>query len=121
MTTPTTDSTDLMAAPAIPTSTPLAFLEPALAGVQQYHAIMSALDLGLFDLLCRPQSSSECAAALGCRADLLGLVCESLVSTGLLEKAGDGPIWSAIPPSTRVRRSHSSAGWPGSGPTCPRS
>lgn len=89
MTTPTADSTDLMAAPAIPNRAPLAFLDTALAGVQQYHAIMSALDLGLFDLLCRPQTSSECAAALGCRIDLLGLVCESLVSTGLLEKAGD--------------------------------
>ena len=73
----------------LPDSAPLAFLEPAFAGVRQYHAVTTALDLGLFDLLCRPQTSSECAAALGCRTDLLDLVCEGLVSLGLLEKAGD--------------------------------
>nr|WP_321353327.1 methyltransferase [uncultured Methanoregula sp.] len=86
----TTEVFDLSAVPAAPTTNPLAFLDTALAGIQQYYAVTTALDLGLFDLLREPKTGKECAALLGCRADLLDLLCESLLSINLLEKEGVG-------------------------------
>lgn len=77
---------DLSAVPEIPGTNPLTFFDTALAGVRQYYAVTTALDLGLFELLKKPMSSSECADRLGCRENLMALLCESLVSTGLLEK-----------------------------------
>jgi len=56
--------------------------------MRHYHAVITALDLGLFDLLREPMTGHDCAAALGCRQDLLVLLCEALVSLGLLEKDG---------------------------------
>jgi hypothetical protein len=85
----TTEIPDLAAVPAVPETAPLAFFESALAGVRQYHAVTTAFDLCLFDLLREPQTSSECAGILGCRADILALLCESLVSAGLLDKEGE--------------------------------
>jgi hypothetical protein len=80
---------DLTAVPGISTANPLAFLDPALAGLRQYHAVMAALDLGLFEILREPKTGSECALALGCRPDIITLVCEGLVTLGLLEKTGE--------------------------------
>jgi hypothetical protein len=85
----TTEVPDLSEVPAVPGTDPLAFLNTALAGVRQYHAVTTALDLGLFDLLRQPLTGRECAGILGCREDLTVLLCGSLVSLGLLEKEGE--------------------------------
>jgi hypothetical protein len=85
----TTEIPNLAAVPAIPGTSPLAFFDTALAGVRQYHAVTTALDLGLFELLREPTAAGVCAGALGCRTDLMELLCESLVSIGLLEKNGE--------------------------------
>ncbi|MFA4859687.1 methyltransferase [Methanoregula sp.] len=77
---------DLSAVPGISPANPLSFLDPALAGVRQYHAVMAALDLGLFKVLREPKTGPECALALGCRPEIVTLICEGLVSLGLLEK-----------------------------------
>ncbi|MFA7304244.1 MAG: methyltransferase dimerization domain-containing protein, partial [Methanoregula sp.] len=80
---------DLMAEPGLPITTPLPMFDTALAGVRQYYAITTALDLGLFELLRVPLTASECANALGCQRDLIGLLCDCLESLGLLEKTKD--------------------------------
>jgi hypothetical protein len=80
---------DLSAVPEVSGSAPLAFLDSALAGLRQYHAVTAALDLGLFELLEKPMTAVECAARLGCREDLTGLLCDALVSLSLLEREGD--------------------------------
>lgn len=80
---------DLTAVPGISTATPLAFLDPALAGLRQYHAIMAALDLGLFEILHEPMTGPECAKALQCRPEIITLLCDGLVTLGLLEKTGE--------------------------------
>lgn len=85
----TTGIPDLSFGPEIPGTNPLTFLDTALAGVRQYHAVITALDLGVFELLRTPMTSSECAEKLGCRANLMALLCESLVSASLLEKNGE--------------------------------
>jgi len=92
----TSEIPDLTAVPAIPGTLPLAFFDTALAGLRHYYAVTTALDLGLFELLREPKTGSECADALGCRNDLVTLLCESLVSTGLLEKDGEQFHTSAI-------------------------
>jgi SAM-dependent methyltransferase len=79
---------DLNLDPDKPLTDPLAVLESALAGVRQYHAITTALDLGLFDVLREPKTGKECAEALGCNVDLTSLLCEGLASLNLLEKEG---------------------------------
>ncbi|HEX3001583.1 MAG TPA: methyltransferase [Methanoregula sp.] len=85
----TTKVPDLSAVPELPGTSPLAFLDSAFAGVRQYHAVMTALDLGLFELLEEPMSVEECAERTGCRKDMTGLLCAALASLGLLEKAGE--------------------------------
>lgn len=76
---------DLAAVPGISTANPLAFLDPALAGLRQYHVVMAALDLGLFDVLHESKTGPECALELGCRPDIVTLlrnVARLLPSTG---------------------------------------
>lgn len=85
----TTEVPDLLAVPEDTGTAPLAFLDPALAGLRQYHAVTAALDLGLFELLEKPMTAAECAERLGCREDLTELLCEALASMGLLEREGD--------------------------------
>ncbi len=80
---------DLAAVPVISPANPLSFLENALTGVRQYHAVMAALELGLFELLREPKTGAACAMALGCRPEIVTLMCEGLVTLGLLEKTGD--------------------------------
>lgn len=75
--------------PEGPVNDPLAHLESAMAGVRRYQAVTAALDLGLFDLLKKPMTGEECAAALGCSPDLTRLLCECLTAESLLEKDGD--------------------------------
>jgi hypothetical protein len=87
---------DLTAVPPVPATAPLDFLEKAVAGVRQYHAVTTALDLQLFDLLKEPGTSDACARRLGCRLDLMALLCESLASAGLLEKDGGNFCASAV-------------------------
>ena len=101
----TTEIPDLSAVPAVPGTDPLAFLDTALAGVRQYHAVTTALDLGLFDLLEEPKTGRECADILGCRPDLTGLLCESLVSLGLLERHGEAFRTSMTARSYLIRHS----------------
>ena len=84
----TTGVPDLSEVPSVPGTSPLAFLDTALAGLRQYHAVTTALDLGLFDLLEEPMTGRECAGIIGCREDLTGLLFESLASLGLLENNG---------------------------------
>ena len=85
----TTQIPDLAAVPGRSTANPLSFLDNALTGVRQYHAVMAALDLGLFEHLREPKTGSECAQALGCRPEIVTLLCEGLITLGLLEKKGD--------------------------------
>jgi SAM-dependent methyltransferase len=80
---------DLTVVPGISPANPLSFLDQALTGVRQYHAVMAALDLGLFEILREPKTGSECALALGCRPEVLILMCDGLVALGLLEKTGE--------------------------------
>ena len=80
---------DLAAVPGISPANPLSFLDNALTGVRQYHAVMAALDLGLFEILREPKTGPECARALGCRPEIVTLLCEGLVTLGLLEKTGE--------------------------------
>lgn len=80
---------DLAAVPGISTATPLSFLDPALAGLRQYHAVMAALDLGLFEVLHESKTGPECALALGCRPEIITLMCDGLATLGLLEKTGE--------------------------------
>jgi len=80
---------DLAAVPGISTANPLSFLDQALTGVRQYHAVMAALDLGLFEHLREPKTGPECALALGCRPEIITLLCEGLVTLGLLKKTGE--------------------------------
>ncbi len=80
---------DLAAVSGISPANPLSFLDQALTGVRQYHAVMAALDLGLFEILREPKTGSECALALGCRPEIVTLLCDGLVALGLLEKKGD--------------------------------
>lgn len=96
---------DLSTVPEIPGTAPLAFLDTALAGLRQYHAVTTALDLGLFDLLEESMTSGECAARLGCREDLTGLLCEALASTGLLERQGERYRTGKVARSYLVRHS----------------
>ncbi len=79
---------DLAAVPEITGTAPLAFFDTALTGVRQFHAVTTALDLGLFDLLREPMTSSDCARVLGCKENLMDLLCEGLASGNLLEKEG---------------------------------
>jgi hypothetical protein len=101
----TTEIPDLSAVPAVAGTDPLAFLDTALAGVRQYHAVTTALDLGLFDLLQEPKTAGECAGDLGCRENLTALLCESLLSLGLLEKNGELFRTSATSRSYLVKHS----------------
>jgi SAM-dependent methyltransferase len=80
---------DLAAVPGLSPSNPLSFLDNALTGVRQYHAVITALDLGLFEILREPKTGPECALELGCRPEIVTLLCEGLVTLGLLEKKGD--------------------------------
>ncbi|MFA6225044.1 MAG: methyltransferase [Methanoregula sp.] len=80
---------DLAAVPGISPANPLSFLDNALTGVRQYHAVMTALDLGLFEHLREPKTGPACALALGCRPEIVTLLCEGLVTLGLLEKTGE--------------------------------
>ncbi len=80
---------DLTVVPGISLANPLSILDQALTGVRQYHAVMTALDLGLFEILREPKTGSECALALGCRPEVLILLCDGLVALGLLEKTGE--------------------------------
>jgi len=80
---------DLAAAPRISPANPLSLLDNALTGVRQYHAVMAALDLGLFEILREPKTGLECARELGCRPEIVTLLCEGLVFIGLLEKKGE--------------------------------
>jgi SAM-dependent methyltransferase len=80
---------DLAAVPGISTANPLSFLDPALAGLRQYHAVMAAFDLGLFEILREPMTGPECALALQCRPEIVTLMCDSLATLGLLEKRGE--------------------------------
>lgn len=75
--------------PGISPATPLSFLDNALTGVRQYHAVITALDLGLFEILREPKTGPECARAIGCRPEIVTLLCESLILLGLLEKTGE--------------------------------
>jgi len=96
---------DLFAVPEVPGTAPLAFLDTALAGLRQYHAVTTALDLGLFDLLEEPMTAGECATRLGCREDLMGLLCDALASTGLLEREGERYHTGRVARSYLVRHS----------------
>lgn len=80
---------DLTAVPGISPANPLSFLDNALTGLRQYHAVMAALDLGLFEHLREPKTGPACALALGCRPEIVSLLCDGLVSLGLLEKNGE--------------------------------
>jgi len=80
---------DLTMVPEISGTNPLTFLDNALTGGRQYHAVMAALDLGLFEHLREPKTGSECAQVLGCRQEIVTLLCEGLVTLGLLEKTGE--------------------------------
>ena len=77
---------DLAALPGISPKNPLSFLDNALTGARQYHAVMAALDTGLFECLRVPKTGPECARALGCKPEIVTLMCEGLVTLGLLEK-----------------------------------
>lgn len=80
---------DLVAVPGISPANPLSFLDNALTGVRQYHAVMAALDLGLFEHLREQTTGPTCAQALGCRPEIVTLLCEGLITLGLLEKTGE--------------------------------
>jgi O-methyltransferase domain len=80
---------DLAAVPGISPSNPLSFLDNALTGVRQYHAVMAALDLRLFEIFRQPKTGSEGALELGCRPEIVTLMCDGLVTIGLLEKKGE--------------------------------
>lgn len=101
----TTGIPDLALGPEIPGTNPLTFFDTALSGVRHYYAVTTALDLGLFELLKKPMTASECADRLGCRENLMALLCESLVSSGLLEKEGELFYTSATARSYLVRDS----------------
>ncbi|MHB8163565.1 MAG: methyltransferase [Methanoregula sp.] len=79
---------DLAAVPGLFPANPLSFLDNALTGLRQYHAVMTALDLGLFEILREPKTGTECAFELGCKQEIITLLCEGLVTLGLLEKKG---------------------------------
>jgi hypothetical protein len=83
----TTPIPDLAAVPGISPANPLFFPDQALTGVRQYHAVMTALDLGLFEILHEPKTGSECAQTLECRPEIITLLCKGLVTVGLLEKS----------------------------------
>ncbi|HQJ87624.1 MAG TPA: methyltransferase [Methanoregulaceae archaeon] len=68
---------------------PLPCLEEALAGVRLYHAIVAGLEIGLFDRLADPMGPGPLAEALGTREDLTTLLCDALVSRGVLVREGD--------------------------------
>jgi hypothetical protein len=80
---------DLAAVPGLSPANPLSFLDNALTGVRQYQAVMAALDLGLFEQLRKPMTGPACAQALRCRPEIVALLCEGLVTLGLLEKTGE--------------------------------
>jgi hypothetical protein len=93
---------DLAAVPGISTTNPLAFLDPALAGLRQYHTVIAALDLGLFEALHESKTGPECALELGCRPEIITLMCEGLTLLGLLEKTGEHYRDSAITQASLV-------------------
>jgi hypothetical protein len=64
-------------------------MDTAFAGIRQYYAVTAALDLGLFEALCTRRTAGDCARILGCKENLITLLCESLVRAGLLVKDGD--------------------------------
>ena len=80
---------DLAAVPALSPANPLTFLDNALTGLRQYHAVMAALDLGMFEIFREPKTGPVCARALGCRPEIVTLLCDGLVTLGLLEKTGE--------------------------------
>jgi hypothetical protein len=94
---------DLAAVPAGSSANPLTFLDNALCGVRQYHAVMAALDLGLFEVLREPKTGVECARALGCRPEIVTLLCEGLFTLGLLEKTGEQFCDSEVTKTCLVR------------------
>jgi len=92
---------DLAAVPALSPANPLTFLDNALTGVRQYHAVMAALDLGLFEIFREPKSGPVCAQVLGCRPEIVTLLCDGLVTLGLLEKGHTVRIISRSPDKAR--------------------
>ncbi len=50
---------------------------------------MTALDLGLFEILRKPKTGPDCTHLLECRPEIITLLCDGLVTLGLLEKTGE--------------------------------
>ena len=68
---------------------PLAGIEEAMAGLRQYHIVMTAFELGVPDVFLVPGTPADLAEKTGCHPGLAPLLCEGLVPLGILKKEGD--------------------------------
>lgn len=80
---------DLVKIPSNREENPLGHIEEALRGLRLYQTISAALELGIFEAFRNPQAASSAARDLGCNEHLMGLLCNTLASEGLLVKVGD--------------------------------
>jgi hypothetical protein len=80
---------DLVEVPGTREENPLVFIEEALRGLRLYQTVSAALELGIFEAFQTPGATLSVAQDLGCNEHLLGLLCNTLVSQGLLVKVDD--------------------------------
>jgi hypothetical protein len=70
-----------------PPENPLLFFEPldaALKGFREFSLISAAVELGIFDECIVPLTMEELASRISSDMEMCGLVCEALVTSGLL-------------------------------------
>lgn len=71
-------------------------MERSSEGLRRYHLVMTAWDLGLFDLTTALISHEALAAKLGCHPQMTKMFCEALAEAGLLERSGRGYVNSML-------------------------
>jgi len=74
----------------------LEYLNNALNGIRRYYALLTALELGIFDLLSSPKTAVKLAKELKCDEKLISLFCEVLRELKFLKKTKKGYTCSEI-------------------------
>ncbi len=64
-------------------------LNRAIDGIRTYYILLTAIKLGIFDVLQTPRNAKTLSKELGCDEKLLSLFCESLCELGILTKIND--------------------------------
>ncbi len=83
------DSTSLLERPKPDSNDFSDLFEGALDGLERFHMMMAAWEMGLFDLTASPRTSGELSAESGCLEVMMSLLCDGLVEVGLLERVDD--------------------------------